>query len=111
MLDLNVRCMDHSDLLKRIGARIRQRRKELGLTQAELAGAEFSKSLVSQIEKGRTAPSIETLERLAERLDRPIEWFVATNPAALSPLHEATRAAGIEPMQARAFLVELLRRL
>ena len=102
---------DRDELLKRIGGRIRQRRLEFGFTQAELAGDRLTKSFISQIEKGTVAPSIETLELLAERLDRPVEWFVAENPAVLSPLHEAARAAGIEPMQARAFLVELLRRM
>jgi len=103
--------MSGSSLVKRIGARIRSRRKELGLTQKQLAGDEFTKSFISQVELGRTAPSIETLAVLADRLGRPIEWFVAEDPPSPSPLDEAARAAGIEPMQARAFLVELLRRL
>ena len=103
--------MPDSHLIKRIGSRIRARRRELQLTQAELAGKEFTKSFISQVETGKTAPSIETLAVLADRLGHPIEWFVAEDPPSPSPLDEAARAAGIEPMQARAFLVELLRRL
>src|SRR5690606_17553583 len=48
--------------------RIRKRRKELGLTQASLAGSDLTKSFVSQIEQGRVWPSLPTLLQLAERL-------------------------------------------
>jgi HTH-type transcriptional regulator, quorum sensing regulator NprR len=59
-----------------LGERIRGRRKELGLTQAQLAGADLSKSLISIIETGRTKPSIKTLTLLAERLRKPVGYFL-----------------------------------
>lgn len=77
--------MAYDDLLKRIGSRIRQRRKELGITQEELAGSEYTKSFISQVEKGQTWPSLPALAYIAQRLGRPIEWFVAEeipNPCA-----------------------------
>jgi tetratricopeptide (TPR) repeat protein len=52
-----------------IGERLRTLRKEAGLTQTELAAPRFSKEYVSQIELGKTRPSIEALAWLAERLD------------------------------------------
>lgn len=55
-------------LLKRLGERIRQRRKELGLTQSQLADQDLTKSSVSQIERGQMWPSLPTLLRLADRL-------------------------------------------
>ena len=52
----------------RLGERLRQLRVAAGLTQSELAGNRFSKEYVSQIERGKTRPTPETLEWLARRL-------------------------------------------
>jgi transcriptional regulator with XRE-family HTH domain len=52
----------------RLGERLRQLRVTAGLTQSELAGDRFSKEYVSQIERGKTRPTAETLEWLARRL-------------------------------------------
>ena len=52
----------------RTGERLRQLRVAAGLTQSELAGNRFSKEYVSQIERGKTRPTRETIEWLASRL-------------------------------------------
>jgi tetratricopeptide (TPR) repeat protein len=52
----------------RLGDRLRQLRAASGLTQSELAGDRFSKEYVSQIERGKTRPTKETVEWLAARL-------------------------------------------
>src|ERR671937_437185 len=52
----------------RLGERLRQLRVSAGLTQTELAGDRFSKEYVSQIERGKTRPTRETIEWLAQRL-------------------------------------------
>ena len=52
----------------RLGERLRQLRVASGLTQTELAGDRFSKEYVSQIERGKTRPTKETIEWLAVRL-------------------------------------------
>src|SRR5919199_1544680 len=52
----------------RLGDRLRQLRVSAGLTQTELAGDRFSKEYVSQIERGKTRPTRETLTWLAQRL-------------------------------------------
>src|ERR671929_620627 len=52
----------------RLGERLRQLRVAAGLTQSELAGERFSKEYVSQIERGKTRPTRETIEWLAVRL-------------------------------------------
>src|ERR671916_522720 len=52
----------------RLGDRVRQLRVGAGLTQSELAGERFSKEYVSQIERGKTRPTRETIEWLAQRL-------------------------------------------
>ena len=53
----------------RLGDRLRLLRVAAGLTQTELAGDRFSKEYVSQIERGKTSPTPETVEWLAQRLD------------------------------------------
>src|SRR6476620_5227800 len=52
----------------RLGERLRQLRVSAGLTQSELAGDRFSKEYVSQIERGKTQPTRETIKWLASRL-------------------------------------------
>src|SRR5262245_11647451 len=51
-----------------LGGRVRQLRIARGLTQTDLAGERFSKEYVSQIERGKTRPTSETIEWLAARL-------------------------------------------
>jgi tetratricopeptide (TPR) repeat protein len=51
-----------------LGDRVRQLRIAKGLTQTELAGDRFSKEYVSQIERGKTRPTGETVAWLAELL-------------------------------------------
>ena len=52
----------------RLGERVRQLRVAAGLTQTDLAGDRFSKEYVSQIERGKTRPTRETIEWLAGKL-------------------------------------------
>ncbi len=51
-----------------LGARVRELRRSAGLSQSALAGERFSKEYLSQIERGRTRPTPQTLSWLAERL-------------------------------------------
>ena len=58
------------DAAKKIGAKIREERKRVGLTQEALAEkAELSLSQVGYIERGEVKPSIDSLVRLASALD------------------------------------------
>src|ERR671939_1452341 len=52
----------------RLGERLRQLRVAAGMTQTDLAGDRFSKEYVSQIERGKTKPTPETIQWLAKRL-------------------------------------------
>src|SRR4051812_49708043 len=54
----------------RLGDRVRQLRVSAGLTQTDLAGTRFSKEYVSQIERGKTRPTRETIEWLAQQPPR-----------------------------------------
>jgi transcriptional regulator with XRE-family HTH domain len=57
-------------LAERIGARIRELRKEAGLTLEKLAyeSEVGSKGFLSDVEKGLARPTVETLGAIAERL-------------------------------------------
>jgi tetratricopeptide (TPR) repeat protein len=61
--------------VRTIGDRVRTLRRSAGLSQAELAAGRFSKEYVSQIERGKTRPTPETLEWLAGRLDTDREYL------------------------------------
>ena len=52
----------------RLGERVRSLRIAAGLTQTDLAGGRFSKEYISQIERGKTRPTDDTVAWLAERL-------------------------------------------
>jgi tetratricopeptide (TPR) repeat protein len=51
-----------------IGLRIRRRRRDLELTQADLAAPDYTKSFISQLEGGFADPSLDTLRFLSRRL-------------------------------------------
>jgi len=57
------------------GAKLRRRRKELGLTQVELGGTRLSKGYISLIETGKVNPSEEAMAYLAARLRKPVSYF------------------------------------
>jgi transcriptional regulator with XRE-family HTH domain len=55
------------DLAVELGRRIRSAREALGMSQSEL-GRPLTRGYVSQVESGRTLPSLPALLHLAERL-------------------------------------------
>lgn len=64
--------------LKRLGQVLRQLREKAGLTQRQLAeAAQISVRALSQIEGGRSSPSLLTTVRIAEALRVSIGNFVA----------------------------------
>lgn len=56
-----------------LGGRLRTARQNLKLSLAQVAGAKYSTSLISQIERNRVDPSTESLQYLAERLKLPLD--------------------------------------
>ena len=67
----------------KLGARIKQARLEAGLSQRELCGDRITRNMLSQIEHGTASPSMQTLRYLAERLEKPISYFL--EEAAVTP--------------------------
>ena len=59
-----------------LGEKIRTARLDCRLTQEQLAGREFTKSYVSELERGTRTPRLTTLKVLARRLNRPLSYFL-----------------------------------
>ncbi len=81
-----------------LGDRVRALRLAAGLTQSDLAGERFSKEYVSQIERSRTRPTVETIGWLAARLG------VEATVIALGPVADAPTRAGASVARAEALV-------
>ena len=58
----------NSEFARRLGLAIRLHRLSAGLTQTQL-GFPLTKAFVSQVERGRTLPSLPALSLMADRLE------------------------------------------
>ncbi len=78
-----------------IGRKLRQARLEVGLSQRQLCGDVITRNMLSLIENGSARPSMDTLAYLAERLGKPISFFLEETPAlsANASCMEKARAA------------------
>jgi transcriptional regulator with XRE-family HTH domain len=60
-----------------LGKKIEDLRRKRGLTTRELAmGVQVTSSLISQIEHGKTSPSLDTLRRIAKALGVPLIYLL-----------------------------------
>lgn len=59
-----------------LGKRIREERKRQFLKQGDLSGDEFSKGYISLIEKGKISPSLKALNFIAQKLNKPVVYFL-----------------------------------
>ena len=60
-----------------LGEKIRQRRRELGLTQREVAGEDVTRNLICRIERGDCLPSLDTLQKIARALSVPVAYLLS----------------------------------
>lgn len=66
------------DINQRFGKAIRRRRREMDLSQEELAErAQLHRTYISSIERGQRNPSLENIEKLAKALDISISALFA----------------------------------
>ena len=80
---------------------IRDRREELGLSQADLAKAlEVSKSLLSHIEAGNRQPTEEQISKLAQALCMPVELLLLASGRLPDDVREAFTANPAETVAA-----------
>ena len=59
-----------------LGERVRTARHALGMSQAQLAGEELTKGFISQVEAGLVRPSLRSLQIIATRLGRSLDYFI-----------------------------------
>ena len=62
--------------LDSLGGRIRQLREERGLSLAKVAGGDFSRAFLNQVELGKSQPSTRVLRVIANRLGAPVEYLL-----------------------------------
>jgi transcriptional regulator with XRE-family HTH domain len=71
--------MEKSDLLKKVGKRIKEIRESKGMAQVDLAvkmEGNVDTTNISRIEAGRTNPTVYTLFRISQALEVPMSDFV-----------------------------------
>ena len=77
--------------------RVRQARVEAGLSLAQLAGDDVSRTFIHFVERGRSRPSRRVLALIARRTGKPISYFTLQPPGDLQPstdlASELTRVA------------------
>ena len=59
-----------------LGEKLRLARLEAGLSQRQLCGDQITRNMLSLIENGTASPSMHTLQYLAERLGKPVAYFL-----------------------------------
>jgi transcriptional regulator with XRE-family HTH domain len=59
-----------------LGQRIRRLRQERGMTLAQVAGQDFTRAFLNQVEMGRSMPSTRLLRVIANRLGAPVDYLV-----------------------------------
>jgi transcriptional regulator with XRE-family HTH domain/quercetin dioxygenase-like cupin family protein len=74
-----VKNMDNS-----LGTRLKERRQQYGLSLRELARrTDLTASFLSQVERGKTSVSLDSLRRIAEALEVPMLYFLTDSEAAI----------------------------
>src|SRR5580692_3673249 len=67
---------------------VKQARSDAGLSLAQVAGSEISRTAIYFVETGKAKPSIETLKLIADRTGRPLDYFLA-RPSTMEPRSSA----------------------
>lgn len=76
-----------------MGEKLRAARLAAGLSQRQLCEGLVTRNMLSQIENGSAKPSLPTLQALAGRLNKNIQYFLEESP---SPIFSDRDAALIE---------------
>jgi len=82
---------------------VEQARREARLTLAQVAAGQLTRTAIHLIEKGRTKPSMETLEQIARQTRKPIEYFLIPDSPAFAErqtqLSELERLTAVRELQ------------
>ena len=85
---------------KKIGIKIKNRRRELGLTQASVCDGFMTRNMLSLIESGSATPSLDTLVFLSEKLELPVAYLISEDDGLF----------GYEKQEKITYIKELYRR-
>ena len=66
----------------------RRARLEAGLSLAQVAGSDISRTAIYFVETGKAKPSLETLKLIATRTGRPLDYFLS-RPSTMEPRSRA----------------------
>ena len=66
-----------------LGKKLKNVRLEAGLSQRQVCGERITRNMLSQIENGSARPSMDTLRYLADRLGKPLGYFLDTDSDSL----------------------------
>ena len=81
------------DIVQRLGRKIREIRKALGLTQAQLAErSAVSENFIGSVERGICSPSLTTLERMANALGVTLSELFDFPEEEAAPLRDTEQA-------------------
>ena len=59
-----------------LGDRVRRLRMERGMSLARVAGGDFSRAFLSQVELNKSRPSVRVLRVIADRLGAPVDYLL-----------------------------------
>jgi tetratricopeptide (TPR) repeat protein len=84
---------------------VEQARREARLTLAQVAGGKLTRTAIHLIEKGRTRPSMETLQLIARQTRKPIDFFLTPESSSVlserqTQLRELERLIGVRQLEA-----------
>lgn len=71
-----------------LGEKIKNKRKELNMTLKDLAGDRITPGQISLVESGKSKPSIDLLEYIAEKLNTEIDYFLESEEKQASRICE-----------------------
>jgi transcriptional regulator with XRE-family HTH domain len=65
-----------------LGDRVRKLRTQRGISLAKVAGADFSRAFLNQVELNKSRPSVRVLRVIADRLGTPVDYLLdGTTPS------------------------------
>src|SRR5260370_306999 len=84
---------------------VEQARREARLTLAQVAAGKLTRTAIHLIEKGRTRPSMETLQLIARQTRKPMDFFLTPESSSLlserhAQLRELERLIGVRQLEA-----------
>ena len=97
---------------KRLGERIREERRKLGLTQAQLAeDVDISDTYMGSIERGERSLTLDTLVRLVNRLGVTVDYLLADSVANSDAniMEQFKQIIDNQPMDRKQMAINVLR--